>query len=136
MKWRGKTGSSKEELQVLRREALEVIQSWGISSSVLLFEFDVIICELLANAAEHGNCWQVDKKVSLRMRFRPKDNRVFIMVWDEGQKTIGKLRPSDDLLERGRGLMLIESFTNGCRTGPGKVWIRKEVVHGEADSSG
>lgn len=135
MKWRFKADSSKAELQVLRKEALEVLQSWGITAPALLFEIDLILCELLANAAEHGNHWDATKKVSLNMRFIPVKKQVLMLVCDEGQKTIKKTKSKGVLSERGRGLILLGALASEYKMGCGKVWIRKEIVDDQKNTN-
>lgn len=134
MKWRCIAGSNKEEIQKIRQATMEVLHSWGIKSGGLLFEFNVILCELLANAGEHGNRWEPDKKVSLNLRYYPEHETIFILVCDEGSNPFTSEICTEQLSERGRGLAMIKSLTDRCQIGCGRVWIRKKVVHAEEDS--
>lgn len=132
MKWQCKTGSSKGELQAIKTAALEVLQNWGIDSE-MLFEFNLILCELLANAAEHGNNWESTKKVSLYLQFLPKKKCVLLLICDEGRKGIKKPRHPSVTAEKGRGLILVEALAKRCQRGYGRIWVRKGIVDGEKD---
>lgn len=130
MKWHHLSPSTKHELQAARERALTVLKKWGLKSSQL-FDLNLILCELLVNAAEHGNGWQPDKKVFLNMRYCPRNQTVLIFVSDEGKRKILN-KPVEVLCsERGRGLILINELADRCRLGRGRVWVRKEVRDGE-----
>ncbi|HHY58983.1 MAG TPA: ATP-binding protein [Clostridia bacterium] len=130
MKWRCSVKSSKAELLKARSCALEVLQQWGIPSS-LHFDFDLILCELLANAAAHGNHWEPEKKVYLSMQWKPSRHTVLIFVADEGRQPICEDVETVPCSESGRGLAILTELADRCRFGSGRVWIRKGVRHGE-----
>lgn len=134
MKWRGKANTKKADLNVLRQEALEVLNTWGITSDDALFEFDLILCELIANAAEHGNQDASDRKVQINMRFLSEKNLMLIFIKDEGGLPFQinrEINPcKKNLSVRGRGLVLLESMTDRCHLGSGRVWVRKETPNG------
>lgn len=127
MKWRHTVKSSKAELQQARDLALEVLQKWRIPSTQL-FDFDLIICELLANAAEHGNGWRPDKKVYISMRWQPRRRMILIFVADEGRQAINDNNQTIPCSETGRGLTILNALVDQCRFGCGRVWVRKGVM--------
>lgn len=130
MKWRYTVKSSKAELQLARDLALEVLQNWRIPSSQL-FDFDLILCELLANAAEHGNNWNPAKKVYISMRWKPSRSLVLIFVADEGRQAINNDSDTIPCAETGRGLTILSALVDRCKLGYGRVWVRKGVMDEE-----
>lgn len=131
MKWRKAVLSSRANLCGLRDEAVAVLRGWGLTSEDLLFELEVILCELLSNAAEHGNSWQEEQKVALAMRYLTQAGMLLLFVADRGGKTITPGAEVEEWAETGRGLFLVTSLAGSCRFGKGRVWLRKEVGHGE-----
>lgn len=126
MKWQCYISSTKEELHIAKTEALLAIENWGIDEEHL-FDLDLILCELLVNAGEHGNSWQPDKKVFLNIRYCQEDSIILIFVADEGKKKISGMPAEIPCSERGRGLLLLSELADRYRTGCGRVWVRKEV---------
>lgn len=134
MKWYCTVKSSKAELQKARSLALAVLQEWGIPAS-MNFDFDLILCELLANAAAHGNNWEPDKRVYLSMRWKPSRSMVLIFVADEGRQSILADVETVPCSESGRGLSILNELADRCKFGSGRVWIRKGVMNGEENPS-
>ncbi len=125
MKWRGVCYSEAAALTSLRDQAIAAVQSWQVVDDDTLFDLQVILCELLCNAAEHGNQWGAATEVRLQIRFLVHRRLILILVRDQGSQLIaGPVEGgSDD--ERGRGLQLVQALSDQCRLGRGMVWIRK-----------
>lgn len=134
MKWRQQAYSSQESLRSLRFEALQTLTGWGLRSEDDKFDLEVILCELLSNAAKHGNRWQENRSVKVNMRYFPAIKTVLLLVCDEGQKDI-EIREPELLSEEGRGLQLVEALCSRLKTGRGRVWVRKELTCEEKDLS-
>jgi anti-sigma regulatory factor (Ser/Thr protein kinase) len=126
MRWQCYIPSTKEELQTAKTKAMTILENWGISEEQL-FDFNLVLCELLVNAGEHGNLWQRDKKVFLNMRYCSEHNLVLIFVADEGKRKIRGVATNNLCSERGRGLLLLSELTDHYRVGCGRVWVRKEI---------
>lgn len=134
MKWRKNAPSTLESLKILRREAMEILDGWKICSEDDRFALEIIILELLSNAAKHGNQWQAEKKVKVNMRYLPGAHELFLLVCDEGHKQI-KVLEVDSLAENGRGLFMVEALCSQLKVGSGRVWIRKELQHEKKNTS-
>lgn len=81
-----------------------------VSDEDLLYNIRLIIDELLLNGADHGNAWNRDKKVYLRIEIKP--DGMCIVVRDEGKGFQKDCTPYDYASDRcgGRGLFLVESI--------------------------
>lgn len=133
MKWRKDSFSTIESLKSLRCEAMTILDSWGICSADERFALEVILLELLSNAAKHGNQWQAEKKIKVNMRYLPQAHELLLLVCDEGQKAI-KVQQVDPLAESGRGLVMVQAMSSQLKTGRGRVWVRKELQHEEKNT--
>jgi serine/threonine-protein kinase RsbW len=96
-------------------------------------EFDVELAprEALENAVVHGNQEHAETKVHIRCRCQP-GKEISMVVTDQGkgfdfEKIVGKGTTSDPAAERGRGIQLIEAYTNDVHFAPGgwQVCLRK-----------
>lgn len=126
MKWRKTVSCSKAHLHQAKEEAVGILRTWGVPEEKL-FECEIILCELLANGAEYGNRWREDSHLALQIRFYPLTGQLLFLVRDEGNQPIEKKNWAgfDELSPRGRGLLLVESLSNGLTLGRGRVWVRK-----------
>ena len=107
------------------RAILERVEARGASSSLLRSTLPLVLDELLANAMEHGNGWQVDRRVCIELEL---DGVVCTLrVRDDGNgfdRTAVPDPTSGQRLRhaRGRGLYLVErsvdevSYEDGGRT--------------------
>lgn len=108
-------GSVPSDMLSLRKfiaDAMVEVASY-VTDRDLLFDIRLIIDELLLNGADHGNEWDRQKQVYLRMDFIPSG--VKIIVRDEGRGV--QYLPEGDPCTMdgcsGRGLFLVESI---CRS--------------------
>lgn len=74
------------------------------------------LIEACSNAIEHGNKFNLDKRVEVSLRFN--GDGLVARVRDEGDgfdfdSRLGQVGPSDPMSERGRGLMIMQAFTDG-----------------------
>lgn len=128
MKWRGVCPSQTAALTHLRDQAIAAVQSWQVVDDDTLFDLQVILCELLCNAAEHGNQWDPAAEVRLQIRFLDHKKLIMILVCDQGaQLIVGPAEEGGDD-ERGRGLELVKALSDQCRLGRGMVWVQKGAV--------
>ena len=103
--------SKLEELKPLYDQVLEIIPSH--------FEKDKIIAcvhELVANAVEHGNRYDIQKKVRVELTLDPE--YVLLEIEDEGDgfewcRVIGQPLEKNDFSERGRGVKLVNLMADG-----------------------
>ncbi len=128
MKWRGASPSLTIALTDLRDHAVAAVQSWQAIDQDALFDLQVILCELLCNAAEHGNRWEPAAEVRLQIRFSVAKQMLLILVCDQGSQLIHDPAPGGEDSERGRGLELVRALSDRCRLGRGRVWVRKGAV--------
>ena len=110
--FQGSVASDMAALRSFIADAMEVISAY-IPNRDLQYEIRLIIDELMVNGADHGNAWNRDKQVFLRVDVEPGLMR--IAVRDEGE---GFYYSADDFectTESccGRGLFIVESI---CRS--------------------
>lgn len=126
MRWSQNAPCTLESLKTLRLNAINTLKAWGIDNEDAIFDMEVILCELLSNAAKHGNQWGKGKKVKLNIRYLHSIRTVILLVCDEGGSQIA-LKEPEELSERGRGLLLVKSLSTKLNIGRGRVWVRKEL---------
>jgi serine/threonine-protein kinase RsbW len=73
------------------------------------------LIEACSNAIEHGNKFNSDKRVTVSLRFN--GNGLTARVSDEGDgfdfdSKLSQVGPTDPMSERGRGLMIMQAFTD------------------------
>jgi anti-sigma regulatory factor (Ser/Thr protein kinase) len=73
------------------------------------------LIEACSNAVEHGNKFDQDKRVSVSLRFN--GNGLTARVRDQGpgfdfDARLNQSGPTDPMSERGRGLMIMQAFTD------------------------
>lgn len=76
------------------------------------------LIEACSNAIEHGNKFDGDKRVTVSLRFN--GNGLVARVTDEGDgfdfdARLTQAGPTDPMSERGRGLMIMQAFTDNLR---------------------
>lgn len=92
----------------------------GVTNDVV-FEFKLMISELLLNAVQHGNDEDERKKVSINIEPAPPGNSVLIRVKDEGPgfnpaKVAKRCASEEGLMdEHGRGIQLVHSLADEVR---------------------
>jgi serine/threonine-protein kinase RsbW len=100
------------------------------------------LIEACSNAIEHGNKFDAGKRVKVSLRLN--GNGLTAHVYDEGSgfdfdARLNQAGPSDPMSERGRGLMIMQAFTDNLKFffDPGVglcVELRKDVG-GDSDSA-
>jgi anti-sigma regulatory factor (Ser/Thr protein kinase) len=134
MKWSQNAPCTLEAIKTLRLNALNTLRAWGIENEDEIFDLEVILCELLSNAAKHGNQWEENKKVKVNMRYLYPIRTVILLVCDQGGGQI-TLQEPEVMSEGGKGLFLVESLGTKLTIGRGRVWVRKELMDEENISS-
>lgn len=126
MKWRKTIPCCKDRLYQVKEEAVATLRTWGVPEDEL-FDCEIILCELLANGAEHGNGWREDSCIALQIRYYPSQGQLLFLVRDEGNQPIERKdwTQVEELSPRGRGLLLVESLSHRLTLGRGRVWVRK-----------
>jgi serine/threonine-protein kinase RsbW len=89
------------------------------------YELYLILDEAISNAMEHGNKWNIEKKVRLTV-YKPIDDTVMVEVEDEGNGFNPELIPQkisadSPLSPRGRGIIIIKKFCNIAWDKSGKI---------------
>lgn len=75
-------------------------------------DMKLILDELLTNAIEHGNKYDILKKVIINYRFR-KDEEIQVEICDEGEGfLIEKIKDPDSNGERGRGIFIVRKLAD------------------------
>lgn len=73
----------------------------------------LILDELLTNAIEHGNKYNISKKVVINYRFQNLESELFIEIADEGDGFLPeKLKEIDNDSERGRGIFIVRKLAD------------------------
>lgn len=91
------------------QRAIESIRPY-IKDDATLFDFKVILNELLVNGIIHGNGECLDKYVKLSICFDGKS--IFIKVSDEGEGVNRNCKDPRELRCNGRGLLIVEALTD------------------------
>ena len=81
-------------------------------------DFSAALIEACSNAIEHGN--KLAKNKTVRVSVRMNGQRLVARVHDQGegfdfQKYLSKTSPPDPLSERGRGILIMQAFTDEVR---------------------
>lgn len=76
------------------------------------------LIEACSNAIEHGNKFDAAKRVMVSLKFN--GNGLLARVTDQGagfdfQARLGQAGPTDPMSERGRGLMIMQAFTDDLK---------------------
>ncbi|MEV0848299.1 ATP-binding protein [Streptomyces sp. NPDC049954] len=73
---------------------------------------ELVVSELVANAAEHGNS-------ACRLRLRARTGRLVVEVHDDGDHLPVAL-PGSTVAERGRGMTLVHALADRVTVSPGR----------------
>jgi anti-sigma regulatory factor (Ser/Thr protein kinase) len=100
-------GAVDAAVQDLARE-LACSQRW-------IDDFSTALIEAGSNAIEHGNRFAPDKNVLIRVNLNGR--RIVTQIHDEGagfnyKERIANPAPADPLSERGRGILIMQAFTD------------------------
>ncbi len=112
------TGCEKEKIRSFIDNIITELRTWKEISESYEYEFRLILYELIANGAFHGNKGLCNKKITATLQV--VDNKtVDITIQDEGSgfdysSIYAGLYPCDKnpFSERGRGLKLIKALCN------------------------
>ena len=110
--FQGSVASDMESLRGFIAEAMGEIASY-IPDRDLQYDIRLIIDELMVNGADHGNAWDGNKRVHLRVDMEP--TVMHISVRDEGEGFYYSSKDFSCTTESccGRGLFIVESI---CRS--------------------
>lgn len=76
-------------------------------------DMKLILDELLTNAIEHGNKYDISKKVIVKYRFNEKEEGIQIEISDEGEGfPIDIIKNPDNSSERGRGIFIVRKLAD------------------------
>ncbi len=83
-----------------------------IDTSLTGDEFELLIDEAVTNAMEHGNKWDPEKKVYVKIN--KNSEYVFLKIKDEGDgfSSDGKFCCKGTLKERGMGMPIIDQYSD------------------------
>lgn len=98
---------SRQSVGHARRELYELLSAWGLSPSSDAAA--LVLCELLTNALQHA---PGPRECGIEVRIARADGGIRIEVHDEGAE-LPELRVAACGDEHGRGLMLVDSLTQG-----------------------
>lgn len=103
-------GAVDAAVQDLARE-LSCAQRW-------INDFSAALIEACSNAIEHGN--KLAKNKTVRVVVQMNGQQIVARVHDQGegfdfQKYLSKTSPPDPLSERGRGILIMQAFTDDVK---------------------
>lgn len=109
----------------LIEDAIAFIENRKFLVKIDHYEFYLILDEAISNAMEHGNHWNLEKHVYLRI-LHPENNRLEIDIEDEGSGFDPDVLPEkangmQTLSPRGRGILIIKKFCNASWSNNGKT---------------
>lgn len=89
------------------------------------YEFYLILDEAISNAMEHGNQWNIEKHVTLRV-FQPEENKMEISIEDQGNGFNPEIIPEQingiqAMNPRGRGILIIKKFCDVLWDNNGRI---------------
>lgn len=112
--YKGVLGSTFKEVHMVVLDIVEMLRTkCGITDSMLLFNINFMLREVMNNAVEHGNKFDEKKKVSCEIHL--VDSTLIFEVEDEGDGidlSSTPFSPDNDyiLRERHRGMKVIEDL--------------------------
>jgi len=114
--WEKAVSSIQSERVNLIESTIVEIEKEGFSVALDKYELYLVLDEAISNAMEHGNKWAATKTVKVEVIKKNMDTLV-VSVHDDGQgfnpKTVGsKIKKSDRLAMRGRGILIMKTFCN------------------------
>ena len=103
-----------------RLHATQVLWEWGLTG--LSERIELVVSELVTNAVHASR--ELTRYPVVRLWLLADDSRVLVLVWDANPRPPTRLH-TDDEAERGRGLILVESVSDGWN------WFCPEGVDGK-----
>ena len=105
--------SGMDQRRVALCAVIDAVKNEGISLLLSWEELTLVLDEALTNSMEHGNRWNPEKWISVRISI--DKNFIHFIIEDEGAGFIPGNPPSDfekgnKMSQRGRGLSLIRQF--------------------------
>jgi anti-sigma regulatory factor (Ser/Thr protein kinase) len=96
-------------ISIIRDKLSEI----DVKISIDMLDLNLILDEAIINAMEHGNKWDPEKNILIKISLA--DKGIQIEIEDEGQgfdyfHTFTNNEKNSQLNERGRGLLLIQQF--------------------------
>lgn len=112
------------------------------NQGVIVYNTTIVLRELLNNAVEHGNRWDINKRII--WEFGCDGKAIYIRVTDEGQgfnisRVMKEISNKDHDRERARGILLIKSLGFFIETVGNQVVAKfniNRLCEGEGDSCG
>ena len=108
-----------------RLHAVAVLKEWGLPRSVI-DDGQMLVSELMTNAADASNCLPERPPITLRMRADEKS--LLIEAWDQSPLDLEPPQPDADA-ECGRGLIVVEALSS--RWGHERTGRTRKVVWAE-----
>lgn len=98
-----------------------------VTDEDLIFDIKLIIDELVANGAMHGNEWNEAKRVFLKIELDPDE--LTILVQDEGQGLEYSTDQYDcnEMKCSGRGLVIVEALTDAICYEGNRIRCKKKI---------
>ncbi|MDD7363629.1 MAG: ATP-binding protein [Peptoniphilus sp.] len=105
----GSVQSDMRSLHAFIADAMRQV-AYYVKDNDLQYNIRLVIDELLLNGADHGNAWDSQKKVHLRIDFKPEE--LCITVRDEGAGIKHRLEDVDCTNDScsGRGLFIVNAI--------------------------
>lgn len=101
------------DIKYVKKLIEEILRSIkGIINPNAFFNTKIILYELMINSVIHGNCEDLNKMINIKVYINK--SRIIIEVSDEGTGICYKHKNCGeyDLMESGRGLMLVEGLAD------------------------
>lgn len=134
--------SNIENLELVQMVLEETLTRLDVSGKVS-YEVGMAVREAVANAIEHGNRSEPDRKVQVEMDLLPGE--LVVKVCDEGDgfdpnRVADPLKGTNLLKAGGRGILFMREFMDKIdytfhHNGGTEVTLRKQVSGGPADSN-
>lgn len=125
--------SSNEERVKLIEIVLDFLDSHKIRTSIDRYELYLILDEAISNAMEHGNKWDMLKRVLLSVS-APDKGHILVKVADEGngfnpKNLPEKLSNNKSINLRGRGIFIMKKFCDvGWNEKANEICLKIKIV--------
>lgn len=113
--------SSLEDISKLVEKELRSF-SQTVDNDELIFDFRLILNELLINAGKHGNKWNADKMIFYTAEASGECLRITVEDEGEGMSSLPAYDPKS-LESRGRGLKIVKELCDNLVVSANKVTI-------------
>lgn len=123
---RGNVPSHVDHLKPFLTGTMDQIKRY-VTDEDLIFDIKLIIDELVVNGAMHGNGWNEDKRVFLKIDLDPDE--MTIAVQDEGKGMNYTTDQYDCAAKKcnGRGLVIVEALTDAISYEGNRILCKKKL---------